>query len=163
MVVTFCPFEDFFDSLYYLDRQRLGKQRVEAMQILNVLLKLKENSDYRGAWANTPQVRMWQGYEEALKDYLNTAIECWILRGYNNNMDYHPVSDDYPKPWWLGWEHFHASHQASLLRKDPEYYSSYFCLDPWYLIRGYLWPTKVPEDLRGTNKKVEIFAPLPRL
>ena len=160
MVVTFLPYDDFFESLYYLDVKRLGKQRVEAFQILNVLTKLQQDPDYKGAWSNTPQVRMWQGYEDALRDYLNTAIECWTLRGYQNNMDYHPVPDDYELPWWFGWDHLHCSHQASLLRKDPDYYSQLYILDPWYIDKGYLWPNKVDKEHRLTTKKIDIFAPV---
>ena len=34
---TFLPYSDFEQSLSCLDNKRLGKQRVESMQILNIL------------------------------------------------------------------------------------------------------------------------------
>lgn len=37
MVVTFLPFEEFEASVKSLDNKRLGKQRVEAKQIINIL------------------------------------------------------------------------------------------------------------------------------
>ena len=69
---TFLPYPNLSKSLKTLDRQRLGKQRVEAFQILNILL---ERTDRKG-WKNHPAVKMWSGYENALKLYL---ILIWAL------------------------------------------------------------------------------------
>ena len=64
---TFLPHSNFRKTARYLDYRRLGKQRVEAYQILNVLTgKSKGNG-----WKNHPAVKMWKGYENALKLYLN--------------------------------------------------------------------------------------------
>lgn len=41
MVNTFLPYEDYDESAQSLDRQRLGKQRVEAFQILNIIKMLR--------------------------------------------------------------------------------------------------------------------------
>ena len=60
---TFLPHESFKKSFKLLDYRRLGKQRVEAHQILNVLL---DRTQTKG-WRNHPIVRMWEGYEDALK------------------------------------------------------------------------------------------------
>ena len=68
---TFLPYASFEDVARTLDRKRLGKQRVEGMQILNVLAK---PPGYTGAWANHPAVKMWRGYENALKQYVNTMM-----------------------------------------------------------------------------------------
>lgn len=54
---TFLPYPDFELSARFLDRQRLGKQRVEAWQILNVLEELKIPGR-TPAWRNHPAVRM---------------------------------------------------------------------------------------------------------
>lgn len=48
MVNTFLVVSDFRESAKYLDRQRLGKQRVEAYQILNNLIKLRDLGEYFG-------------------------------------------------------------------------------------------------------------------
>src|SRR3954470_18599534 len=52
---TFLPVADFTDSARLLDTARLGKQRVETLQVLRAL----ELPDY--GWATHPVVRMWRG------------------------------------------------------------------------------------------------------
>ena len=123
---TFLPYEDFTLSAQCLDYRRLGKQRVEALQIFNALegIPTKSGKQYTG-WLNHPAVTMWRGYEEALLLYKNKMIEEWILRGYNNTMEMVGVSDDVEMPHWLGNEKLHSSHRSNLLRKDFEFYSQY--------------------------------------
>tara|TARA_B100000287_G_scaffold260375_1_gene244942 strand:+ start:112 stop:573 length:462 start_codon:yes stop_codon:yes gene_type:complete len=118
---TFLPYKDFQKSLEVLDYRRLGKQRVEAMQILNVLLG---RTNTKG-WINHPITRMWDGYEPALQLYHNMCIEEWIRQGYNNNMLLENITEEIVYPHWLGNEKFHSSHRANLLRKDYEYYSQF--------------------------------------
>lgn len=77
-------------------------------------------------WSNHPIVRMWTGYEEALKLYSNVMVEEWIRRGYRNNMEIYDITEPMIEyPWWLGTEEFHASHRAALLAKDYPHYSQY--------------------------------------
>ena len=123
---TFLPYKSFTKSAQVLDYTRLGKQRVEAMQIFNALtgVPTKSGKAYTG-WLNHPAVVMWKGYEEALLLYKNKMIEEWILRGYNNTMEMIGVSDDVDMPHWLGNSRLHASHRSNLLRKDFEFYSQY--------------------------------------
>ena len=118
---TFLPYKSYRESLKSLDYRRLGKQRVEAMQILNVLLGRTETK----GWSNHPITKMWKGYENALKQYHNECIDEWIGRGYNNNMEYETIEGDIVYPNWLGNDLFHSSHRANLLRKDQEYYSKF--------------------------------------
>ena len=119
---TFLPYKSFSESLKSLDWRRLGKQRVEAFQVLNVLLG---RTNTKG-WINHPITKMWAGYENALKQYLNECIDEWVSRGYNNNMEYEVIDGDVVYPQWLGNDLFHSSHRANLLRKDKEFYSK-FC------------------------------------
>ena len=123
---TFLPYKSFEKSAQVLDYKRLGKQRVEAMQIFNALtgVPTKSGKAYTG-WLNHPAVVMWKGYEEALLLYKNKMIEEWILRGYNNTMEMIGVSDDVTMPHWLGSNRLHASHRSNLLRKDYKFYSQY--------------------------------------
>ena len=118
---TFLPYKNFSSSLKVLDWRRLGKQRVEAMQILNVLLDRTETK----GWRNHPITRMWEGYEPALQLYHNLCIEEWINRGYNNNMLLEDITEPIIYPDWLGNEKFHSSHRANLIRKDYGYYSQF--------------------------------------
>ncbi len=134
---TFLPFPDLSLSLSVLDSRRLGKQRIEARTILNILL---HPEDKRG-WRNHPAVRMWRGYEEALKLYYNLCLDEWVRRGYRNNMPPAPLDQEaLVWPWWLGRPEFHAAHRASLLRKDPAHYSRYGWDDDPAL--PYWWPTE---------------------
>ena len=87
---TFLPYKSFGKSFESLDYRRLGKQRVEAMQILNVLLDRTETK----GWRNHPIVRMWVGYEPALQLYHNLCITEWINQGYNNTMELEVIADD---------------------------------------------------------------------
>jgi hypothetical protein len=118
---TFLPYSDFQKSLEVLDYRRLGKQRVEAKQILNVLL---DRTQTKG-WRNHPIVRMWNGYEPALQLYHNLCIEEWIRQGYNNNMLLEKITDKIVYPHWFGNDKFHSSHRGNLLRKDYNYYSQF--------------------------------------
>jgi len=130
---TFLPYPDFEESIRCLDYRRLGKQRVEAKQILNILL---ERTIIKG-WRNHPAVLMWKHYEESLKLYMNTCIKEWIKQGYRNTMELEEVSYiEYP--YWLGNEEFHASHRSNLLRKDNKYYSQFNWKEPADL--EYIWP-----------------------
>jgi len=118
---TFLPYKSFTKTFKTLDYRRLGKQRVEAMQILNILL---DRTD-RPGWRNHPIVRMWDGYAPALQLYHNMCIEEWINQGYINNMLLESIKEDIVYPHWLGNEKIHSSHQANLLRKDYGYYSKF--------------------------------------
>tara|TARA_Y100000361_G_scaffold65699_1_gene57655 strand:- start:860 stop:1330 length:471 start_codon:yes stop_codon:yes gene_type:complete len=122
---TFLPYESFEQSAQVLDWRRLGKQRVEGMQIINAI-----NNPTQKGWVNHPATVMWKPYVNALKHYTNIMIREWISRGYNNNMEFYSVdemiNDDMVEfPHWLGNKKFHASHRANLLRKDYEYYSQF--------------------------------------
>lgn len=131
---TFLPYPDFKKSVEVLDYRRLGKQRVETYQVLNILLDRTESK----GWRNHPVTRMWRGFEEALKLYQNFTITEWVSRGYKNNMSFEVVDmDNLVFPFWLGHGGIHRSHRSNLLRKDFEYYSQFFD-DPDDL--EYVWP-----------------------
>lgn len=115
---TFLPYPDFYRSARCLDYRRLGKQRVEARQILNTL----EGMSF--GWRNHAAVRMWCGWENALIHYYNIMVQEWVARGYNNNMPLIPVGK-VEMPWWLGMEELHAGYRSNLLRKDSAYYGQF--------------------------------------
>lgn len=139
---TFLPYPDFAQSAKVLDRQRLGKQRVEVLQLLKAL---KTN----GAWSNHPAALMWKGYEPALVLYGLTVCNEWIRRGYKDTC-YGKIFEYYPQalcygiesPPWLGNKDFHDSHKSNLMRKNPEHYSQYFNITPDL---EYVWPVRKGE------------------
>ena len=136
---TFLPYQDFSKSLACLDNKRLGKQRVEAMQILQAL---EPNSTSR--WKNHPAVKMWIGYEAALCFYHDLAIITWIKRGFKNTMKYKCetggkfIENMLIKPIWLT-EQFRSAHRSNLLRKDFAFYSKYGWTED--ASQEYIWPT----------------------
>lgn len=133
---TFLPYPDLQQSVRVLDYRRLGKQRVETFQVLNILL----GRTLTKGWRNHPVTLMWQGYEPALQLYQNYTIKEWIDRGYKNTMQYEEiVCDAIIMPPWFGLEELHRSHRSNLLRKDYEYYSQFFD-EPSDL--EYYWPAK---------------------
>lgn len=146
MVNTFLPYSDFRKTARVLDYRRLGKQRLEARQIVNAL-----EGKSKG-WAKHPAALMWKGYVPLLKLYYNIIVGEWISRGYKNTMELYDVhSEDqteYPAPWWLGWKPFHYSHRAALIHKDPEFYWDKMRVPMDYLSYGYLWPSHLGEELR---------------
>ena len=122
---TFLPYDCFYESAKALDYRRLGKQRVEAMQLVNSTNKLLQDPNAKVGWANHPARTMWMGYLDALKHYHNIMVEEWINRGYKNTMKFYETSSSIVLPHWLGDERIHASHRANLIRKDPAHYSQF--------------------------------------
>jgi len=103
---------------------------------LNVLL---ERTDKKG-WRNHPTVKMWQGYENALKLYFNKAVKLWVSRGYKNNMKLEIIEGKIILPKWFGDDDFHSSHRSNLLRKDVDFYGRFGWEEDGSL--DYVWPSK---------------------
>ena len=116
---TFLPVADFEQSAKMLDYRRLGKQRVEGMQLLNAM---QPDYDKKG-WVKHPAKIMWDGYEDALKHYVNVMIAEWKKRGYNNTMKFYDTPLDFDLPSWLGNDKIHKSHRLNLLRKEFKHYA----------------------------------------
>ncbi|MFG2450040.1 MSMEG_6728 family protein [Streptomyces sp. NPDC048512] len=147
---TFLPYPDFTRSAEVLDRARLGKQRVEALQVLRGLIV----PGY--GWRHHPAVRMWTGYEEALVRYGLDVCAVWVTNGradtcaatltadFERHRPGVPVrvlrqlAEARELPPWLGDPAFHRSHQSALLRKAPEVYAAFFPDVPDDL--PYVWP-----------------------
>lgn len=135
---TFLPYSDFTKTAKVLDYRRLGKQRIEAKQILMIL----RGETTSNAWKNHPAVKMWSGYESALAMYGFVICKEWIARGYVDNQlsffidRFDPNTFEMPK--WMGDVKFHKSHKSNLIRKSPEYYKKHFRNVPDNL--PYIWP-----------------------
>ena len=136
---TFLPYEGFAGSAQVLDPPRLGKQRVETLQILRALVV----PDY--GWQNHPATRMWMGYVPALTAYGLAMTDEWVSRGFADTVrdqlvEFAPEaeSDVVPLPPWLGDRAFHEGHRSNLLLKDPDFYGDRFPGTPAGL--PYVWP-----------------------
>ena len=130
------PDSDYEGSAKSLDNKRLGKQRVEAYQILNALTG-KSNG-----WVHHPATRMWRGYEWQLANYGYVICQEWIARGFDDSLSDHfkqYMADNSRciKPWWVNNRALQLTHQSNLLRKDWDFYSQQFRV-PDDL--PYLWP-----------------------
>jgi hypothetical protein len=156
-VQTFLPYADFERSARVLDVKRLGKQRVEVIQVLRGLVR----PGY--GWRHHPAVKMWKGYEEALVRYGLTVCEVWVERGFGDTCAATIVSELRETgtvtvrsqgeletagalPPWLGDEAFHASHRSALVRKDPDFYGPVFPDATDDL--PYVWPAEQADGAR---------------
>lgn len=144
---TFLPYREFRKCAFALDDKRLGKQRVETLQILNALRK----PNY--GWKNHPAVRMWVGHEYLLTIYGRAMCLEWIRRGFQDTclLKFDDISNEIiaaglppdghdMTPWWLSDERLTTSHRSNLIRKLPEHYRPLFPGVPDDL--PYFWPTK---------------------
>ena len=148
-VQTFLPYADFERSARALDTRRLGKQRVECLQVLRGL------TIPTYGWRHHPAVKMWRGHEEALGRYALTCCEVWTELGFGDTCaatigaelgaagvtvvrTQRQLAEVGALPRWLGDEDFHRSHQSSLVRKHPDHYRPLFPDVPDDL--PYVWP-----------------------
>jgi Pyrimidine dimer DNA glycosylase len=161
---TFVPYADFEASARALDTKRLGKQRVEVIQIVRALTV----PGY--AWSQHPAVLMWKGYEEALGRYGLTMCEVWLELGFGDTCAATIAADlaafGIPAirseaelagagalPPWLFDAAVQESHQSALVRKDPEFYRKLFPdvrpdLD-------YVWPVRSAAVIEREEKQRE--------
>lgn len=157
MVNTFIPYADFNKCAKVLDNKRLGKQRVEAKQILNILTDATKTK----GWRNHPVVLMWKGYAKALMLYYNAIVLEWIRRGFVNNMPLYVIRGKVQMPWFIGNRSVHLSHQANLIRKNINYAKVFKCVPLEYIKHTYIWPSKLDDSqraylIKNKNKVVDI-------
>lgn len=113
-----------------LDSRRLGKQRVEAIQIARNLLNISKGA----GWKNHPAVLMWKGYEPFLVvEYLKLCLSEWESRGYKNiktlvhfaELSEAVAGREVVRPHWITPE-FIEAHRSNLIRKDRDFYKRLF-------------------------------------
>lgn len=148
---TFVPYgADYWASARCLDDKRLGKQRVEAYQILRTLLNETQG------WKNHPAIKMWYGYEPSLVIYTLVICAEWSGRGYQDTVAgkvcdlagplfngedaiYDPMTNELVQcdgtlervpdiwhPLWLRNPYVAISHRSNLAHKDPNHYGRYW-------------------------------------
>ena len=137
---TFAPDgRDLVSGFSKLDRERLGKQRVETYQILRTLLGISSG------WRNHPATVMWENHIPQLAYYGMVCCQVWIDRGYNDNLQskfslvVQSASEwgyDCSPPMFL--DLVAESHRSNLVRKMPKHYRTYWPDVPDDI--PYLWP-----------------------
>lgn len=143
---TFLPYPSFEESARALDRARLGKQRVEALQLLRAV------TIPTYGWRHHPAAKMWRGFVPALTKYGLAMTDEWVALGHPDTvraqiLEFAPEvdaleQDELELPPWIGDDAFHLSHRSNLLRKDPEFYRERFGGVPDDL--PYVWPGETP-------------------
>jgi hypothetical protein len=164
-VQTFLPYADFERSARALDVKRLGKQRVEVIQIVRALTV----PGY--AWKTHPAVLMWQGYEEALGRYGLAMCDVWVERGFGDTCAA-TITDDLAAygiapirseqelreagllpPWAVDGDPVLESHRSALVRKDPETYGPLFPeASP---VVPYVWPVRSASVVEAERRRAE--------
>jgi hypothetical protein len=165
---TFLPYPDFEKSARSLDYKRLGKQRVETLQLLQAISQTTGESGKKGlsrGWQFHPASRMWAmedgKYLLALLKYQEAVIKVWLEKGYKDTCWEKSKAcftddelaryeaGDYEMPPWFGDEDFHMTHRNRLMVKDPEYYGEKFPemarFDPSL---DYIWPGPSLEEAK---------------
>jgi len=162
MVNTFLPYASLEATTRTLDFRRLGKQRVEAWQIWNVLTKAesvhppppglgtstwaakrawmleasgrwKETTGKRLGWAMHPAVILWVGYRDGLAVYYNAMLKGWEARGGRNTLlRFLPVPATASLPPWTSSPRVHNAFRWQLLRKELWQTVKGVREPPWY-------------------------------
>jgi hypothetical protein len=161
-VQTFLPHPDFARSAAVLDPKRLGKQRVEALQVVRALTV----PGY--GWQSHPAVLMWRGHLEALGHYGLVVAQAWLAKGFGDTTvatlradlaaagvttvrSQAELAAAGALPPWLGDEPLHLSHRSALLRKDPQWYGPLFPGVPDDL--PYVWPVRSPAAVEAAQRR----------
>lgn len=137
---TFLPYPDFAQSAKVLDMKRLGKQRVEVLQLLNSLYR----PDYKG-WKNHPCREMWRDTPQALVEYGLAICTEWKSRGYKDTCyekidAYSTKAPIWAMPKWFGRDDVHLSHKSNLIKKFSDHYRPFWPDVPDNI--EYVWPIK---------------------
>jgi hypothetical protein len=143
---TFLPYPSFEESARVLDQARLGKQRVETLQVLRALVLPSYG------WQRHPVTTMWRGYVPGLTAYGLATVREWTARGFADTvgpqlLEFAPEVAGVPQaelaargllPPWIGDPAVHESHRSRLIAKDPAVYRPLFPGTPEDL--DYVWP-----------------------
>lgn len=170
---TFLPYADLKKSAEALqtDVKRLGKQRVETLQlILSISATRTENgkSGLSRGWQFHPASRMWamdgpngekSPYLLGLLKYQEEVCKVWTAKGYKDTCwekSRACFSDeeleryergDFEMPPWFGDPEVHKSHRSRLVQKAPEIYGELF--DDADLEMDYIWPGPTLDEARA--------------
>lgn len=150
--MTWLPYPNMRLSVHTLSALTLGRQVADCISILRIVAGHREGG--RNKYSDT--VLSWHHHPEALVLYTDYAVQELLLRGHTNTLP-SPRSTEGRKlyqiplewiqkspkiPEWIGVERIHASHRATLLAKDPVWYSQFSWTEP--AVRSLQLPGKMP-------------------
>lgn len=132
---VFRPYVDWRRSAAVLDDRRLGKQRVECKQVLNVILRRLGliNDGLRG-WLNHPIVLLYYNggrpYISDLAGFFNACVEEWVRRGFRSSISLSDIEHLFTKVEHIDGTPVTRVHEIEyrrlLLIKDPKHYVKVF-------------------------------------
>ena len=122
-------------------------------------------------------VRMWVGYENSLRQYINDHIDEWRSRYRKDgthcktSISKYDIKEEVYHPWWTNCFGFLRSHRAALLAKEiarnenPWYVDfNLFRISSFYRKRGYIWTNNLSLedtiDLSNGKVKSKYFSPI---
>lgn len=130
MLRTWLPSSTFVTSASVLHDEEVHRVRQHTLFILEVLAGRNQHMKHN------PVVTMWRGSELMLVSYGVTMCREWRTRGHDDKLEsriyayadealehavFSPEANG-NKPWWLGNDGFHLSHQSNLVALRPEFY-----------------------------------------
>lgn len=138
MIITWLPLPSFKETALLLSDEDLKMQRYHALAVLEALHQIENsklpNSLHAADCRNA--ALMWSRYETQLAEYGLEICEEYGIRTRRQDDLYEEIAkhlewsvgEDTPmgKPEWFGDPRIHESHQAALVRKDPEFYRPIF-------------------------------------
>jgi hypothetical protein len=165
--MTWLPYPNMRLSAHVLDSSTLGVQLGHAITVLRIIA----NPTGRHHLQFHTTTAAWWHWPEAVAFYADCVHREIVHRGYTGVAP-SPRSPEgvraynIPKEWavgspdvpdWIGMEHIHASHRASLLRKDVGWYSQF----GWDEVPGHrpALPRRMPrvgDPIVGPNRQVGI-------
>lgn len=148
-MITWMTRASFLDTAEDLDTETLLQTSEEALELLEALLGLREQTREQGAAA-----RMWVGYEPALAAYVCSLATVMSIRGLPTALALRAKqmmvslqrseTVAYEPPPWLADTLVLRSHRSNLARRWPKQYGS-----TWKGVDK-LWPYLVPSvDVDG--------------
>lgn len=137
---VFLPYANFRTTAQHLDMKRLGKQRVECMQIVSAVTGVKVQAYANGlevvkagpGWRNHPITKLWAPHLPYLVNYACEMCDEWVRRGYKDTTknkiqligSHQSLSTPgrVTKPPFLGDQQFLDVYKKILILKDPHFY-----------------------------------------
>lgn len=139
------PLPNFIDSLKTFSNSTLYAQRIHIVNLMDVIHEVQESElpkHLRVTYItpDSPVYLMWVGYEMQLCEYGLQACEEFERRNLVDEFNLYEMTShhldwatgeeaDMGKPNWFGDVDVHLSHQAALIRFDPDHYRKYFKVD----------------------------------
>jgi hypothetical protein len=173
---TFLPYSSFVKTARCLDWRRLGKQRAEAFQVIDISLKVlkrdnPEDEKYKDVildgpriwWENHPARLMWQDHLYTLCEYSIIICDEWKRRGNVDIMKERFISlrdkyfEDNGRPDWIN-NSFCIAHRSNLIRKGRAKLLKKGIADDYLKYKSlwpdisenlpYIWPVTIKEIRR---------------